>query len=155
MRKRSFRLCLRLLNQFRSLPALVFIQFRSLAHRALALRQCRRPSLVAAATCALVNVVEEIAAVTARVIEPRGAVAAVGAAAVGGAAAVAHAGVMPGAREQLSWMLWWNSCALTTDVLVGMVEVLNGSVTGRQCRQWAQWLVISRAGQGASFVAWR
>ena len=95
---------LRLLNQFRSLPALAFIQFRSLAHRALALRQYRRPSLVAAATCALVNVVEEIAAVAARANVRMDDVAGVGAAAVVVAVAAAHAEGTPVAREQLSWM---------------------------------------------------
>ena len=92
---------------------------------------------------------------TAPVSEPKDAGAAVGVAAVGGAAAVARAGVMPGARELLSWTLWWNSCGLITDVVVGTTKGLNGSNTGRQGRQVAQWLVISRAGQGTSMMAWR
>ena len=101
MAKENSLLFLRLHLRYLSRLALEFIQFQSLAHRARALRRRRRSSPVVAVTCALVNVGEEIAAVTALVIVPRGVVAAVGAAAVGGAAAVEHAEVMRGARELL------------------------------------------------------
>ena len=97
MRKVSSRLCLRLLNQF-----------RSLADRVPARRPCLRSTLVTAATCALVNVVEEIAAVAARVNVRMDGVAGVGAAAVVVVVAAAHAEGTPVAREQLSWMPWLN-----------------------------------------------
>ena len=102
MKKEFSHLCLRLLNQYRSLAGLV-----------LARRPCRRSAHgsaagTTAAPCALVNVVEEIAAVVARGNELMAAVAGVDAAAVGVVVAAALAGGTPDAREQLSWTPWLN-----------------------------------------------